>query len=128
MLTFSREAARSLRDAILPGLRAGARLWVSTFHSFCLKLLASEQPERLRLLQPLAALPILEHIAAAGAWHWYRGPLAARLNFGDHFPAAATYPVEENFRCPAPVLAVGPLRAGGGGGTRWPPRPWPCCG
>ena len=50
------------------------------------------------------------------------------LNFGDHFPAAATYPVEENFCCPAPVLAVGPLRAGGGGGTRWPPRPWPCCG
>ncbi|MFZ5817886.1 MAG: UvrD-helicase domain-containing protein, partial [Bacillota bacterium] len=51
VLTFSREAARSLREAILPGIGAAARLWVSTFHSFCLKVLEGEGLTELRLLQ-----------------------------------------------------------------------------
>ena len=80
VLTFSREAARSLRDAILPGLVAGTRLWVSTFHSFCLRLLESEAPGGLRLVQEPEALLLLQAIAAAaGPWQWYVGPLAARL-------------------------------------------------
>ena len=79
VLTFSREAARGLRDAILPGLHAGTRLWVSTFHSFCLRLLESEQPAARRLVQGPEALVLLQGIAAAGIWQWYRGPLAAQL-------------------------------------------------
>jgi len=50
VLTFSREAARALREAVVPDIPAAARLWISTFHSFCLKVLTEEGEAGLRLI------------------------------------------------------------------------------
>jgi len=84
VLTFSREAVRSLREAILPGLGAAARLWVSTFHSFCLKVLEGEgvglrlaqEPERLAMLASLTSAPAEP---PARPWTHYTGTRASLL-------------------------------------------------
>lgn len=78
-LTFSKEAARSLRDAILLGLRAGTRLWVSTFHSFCLSLLEREGAADLRLVQESESRALLTNLCQHERWGWYTGAAARRL-------------------------------------------------
>lgn len=79
VLTFSREASRSLRDAILPGIRAAGRLWISTFHSFCLRLLEEEGVGGLRLVTEPESRTILRGLASARPWRWYAGTRAQRL-------------------------------------------------
>ncbi len=59
VLTFSRPAAAQLREEILKGLTATGRLWVSTFHSFCLRILSEELGEAPRLVQEPEARAIL---------------------------------------------------------------------
>lgn len=66
-LTFSRAAAASMRRQVVGGLTGAGRLWVSTFHSFCLRLLQEEQGESPRLLQEPEAIAILAGLIDAGA-------------------------------------------------------------
>lgn len=63
-LTFSRSAAAQMRAEILSGLAGSARLYISTFHSFCLKLLEESAGRPLRLVPEAEARAIL---AALGA-------------------------------------------------------------
>lgn len=78
-LTFSREAARAMREAILPGLPGAARLWVLTFHSFCLKVLQEEGAAGVRLVKEAEGRAILEAVCAGETWHYYTGTRRQQL-------------------------------------------------
>jgi DNA helicase-2/ATP-dependent DNA helicase PcrA len=78
-LTFSREAARSLRDQILPDLPAAPQLWVSTFHSFCLKMLEAEGQLGLRLMPEAERRLMLGGLCEGQAWTYYGGSRWALL-------------------------------------------------
>lgn len=78
-LTFSREAARAMRDAILPGLSGAARLWVLTFHSFCLKVLQEEGDADIRLVKEAEGRAILEAVCAGETWQYYTGTRRQQL-------------------------------------------------
>jgi len=62
-LTFSRAAAAQMRSEIVRHLKAATTLWVSTFHSFCLKVLETEQDQAMRLLHEAEARTILAGLA-----------------------------------------------------------------
>jgi DNA helicase II / ATP-dependent DNA helicase PcrA len=72
-LTFSREAASALRDQILPALPAAAQLWISTFHSFCLKLLEMEGQMGLRLVPEAERQTMLAAVCEGQPWVYYGG-------------------------------------------------------
>lgn len=79
-LTFSREAARAMREAILPGLAAATRLWVLTFHSFCLKVLEGEGQTDLRLVkEEEERRALMAGVCEGQSWQHYTGGRQQRL-------------------------------------------------
>ncbi|HYF80853.1 MAG TPA: ATP-dependent helicase, partial [Symbiobacteriaceae bacterium] len=62
-LTFSRPAAAQMRSEVVSHLKASGTLWISTFHSFCLRVLDLERGQPLRLVHEPEARAILAGLA-----------------------------------------------------------------